>query len=201
MSPQPTVYVVDDNAEVRESIALVIKSMGLNGQGYGSAEEFLEHYRDELGPPRCLLLDVNLPGLDGLGLQKKLVAGRIKIPVIMITGVGNVSMAVQAIKVGAVDFIEKPFSLETLMLVVQKALDRDTRQRADQAHGAEVAHRLAILSHREREVLDLLVAGLTSKHIATKLKISEKTVAKHRVAVFRKMQVDGIAELVALLMS
>lgn len=201
MLNQPTVYVVDDDPQVRESLTLLMNSMGLNVQAFGNAEEFLAQYVDEPGAPRCLVLDVRMPGLSGLGLQERLNAEGIKLPIIMITGYGNVPMAVQAMSAGATDFIEKPFSRQTLLMRVQEAIDRDARYRTDMVRRREIAARVATLSQREREVMDLLVTGDNSKHIASKLEISEKTVAKHRAKVFQKMQVDSVAALVSLSMS
>jgi FixJ family two-component response regulator len=192
------VYVVDDDPQVRESLALLMNSVGLNVEAYASAEEFLDRYRDAPGPPRCLVTDVRMPGLSGLGLQERLAAQGIKIPIIMITGYGNVPMAVQAMSAGACDFIEKPFSRQTLLMRVQEAIDRDAQHRTEQSYRSQVDAKLATLSQREREVMDLIVGGDNSKHIASKLAISEKTVAKHRAKVFQKMEVDSIAALVCL---
>lgn len=198
MPAQPIVYIVDDDPQVRESLSLLMSSVGLCAEAYSSAEEFLEKYHDDPGPPRCLVLDVRMPGLSGLGLQDKLAGQGIKIPIIIITGYGNVPMAVQAMSAGACDFIEKPFSRQTLLMRVQEAIDRDAQYRTDQVRRGQVAAKLATLSQREREVMDLLVSGGNSKHIASKLEISEKTVAKHRAKVFQKMEVDSIAALVCL---
>jgi len=167
-------------------------------KAYGTAEEFLDEYTDEPGPPRCLVLDVRMPGLSGVGLQERLNSKGIKVPVIVITGYANVPLAVQAMSNGAIDFIEKPFSRQTLLTRVQEAIDRDAQQRQHLARRAEVATRFATLSQREREVMGLLVSGNNSKHIASKLEISEKTVAKHRAKVFLKMQVDSVAALVSM---
>ncbi len=198
MPAQPTVYVVDDDPQVRESLSLLMNSVGLNVEAYASAEEFLARYRDDSGPPRCLVTDVRMPGLSGLGLQERLVTQGIMIPIIMITGYGNVPMAVQAMSAGACDFIEKPFSRQTLLMRVQEAIDRDAQHRSEQSVRLQVNAKLATLSQREREVMDLIVGGDNSKHIASKLAISEKTVAKHRAKVFQKMEVDSIAALVRL---
>lgn len=198
MPTQPTVYVVDDDPQVRESLTLLMNSVGLNVESFACAEEFLETYRDEVGPPRCLIVDVRMPGLSGLGLQERLSAQGMKIPIIMITGYGNVPMAVQAMSAGACDFIEKPFSRQTLLMRVQEAIDRDAQHRTEQVRRSHVSARLATLSQREREVMNLIVGGDNSKHIASKLEISEKTVAKHRAKVFQKMEVDSIAALVCL---
>ena len=198
MLTQPTVYVVDDDPQVRESLTVLINSMGLGVEAYGSAEDFLEHFSDEPGPPRCLILDVRMPGLSGIGVQEKLRSDGAKMPVILITAYGNVPLAVQAMLGGAADFIEKPFSRQTLMVRVQEAIDRDAQHRATQVKRGEIRGRLAMLSQREREVMDLLITGENSKHIASKLQISEKTVAKHRAKVFQKMHVDSVAALVCL---
>ena len=194
----PTVYVVDDDPQVRESLKLLMRGVGLRTEVFGSAEDFLEAYEDGLGPPRCLVLDVRMPGMSGLGLQEKLVAGGIRIPIILITGYGDVSMAVKAMAAGAVDFIEKPFSRQALLTRVQEAIDRDAERRHRESQLADMAHRLGALSQREREVMDLLIAGNHSKQIAARLCIGEKTVAKHRARVFEKMRVDSVAALVHL---
>lgn len=194
----PTVYIVDDDPQVRESLRLLMRSVGLRTEVFGSAEDFLEAYQDGAGPPRCLVLDVRMPGMSGLGLQEKLTAAGYEIPVIMITGYGDVSMAVKAMGAGAVDFIEKPFSRQALLTRVQEAIDHDANRRHRETQQANVVERLGSLSHREREVMDLLIAGNHSKQIASKLNIGEKTVAKHRARVFEKMRVDSVAALVHL---
>ncbi len=201
MAIQPVVHVVDDDPQVRESLGLLFRSAGLSVQSHASAEEFLAHYRDDLSTPCCLVLDVRMPGLSGLGLQKELAAAGIEIPVIMISGYADVASAVQAMSAGALDFMEKPFSRQTLMQRVMEALDRSARQRQEQARRAEVAARIATLSAREREVLDLLVAGKHAKHIAAEFGIGEKTVLKHRARVLDKMRVESIAELVRVVLT
>jgi len=198
MSEQPIVYVVDDDPQVRESLNLLMRSVGFNAKVFDSAENFLDSYDESPGPPRCLILDVRMPGLSGLGLQEKLIANGVTIPVIMITGFGDVSMAVKAMSAGAIDFIEKPFSRQAVLTRVQEAIDRDAAHRRRLAQRATVAERLEQLSHREREVMDLLIAGNHSKQIASRLQIGEKTVAKHRARVFDKMRVDSVASLVHL---
>jgi two-component system response regulator FixJ len=195
---QPTVYIVDDDLQVRESLELFVRSVGLNVETFASAEDFLDRYVDSPGPPRCLVVDVRMPGLSGLGLQEKLASEGIQIPMIIITGYGNVPMAVQAMRAGAVYFLEKPVNRQVLFERVQEAIDRDAVARQDQARQKNVAKRLDALSPREREVLDLLVVGKNAKQIASRMNISEKTVAKHRAKVFEKMRVDSIAELVQL---
>jgi two-component system, LuxR family, response regulator FixJ len=198
MDNQPTVHVVDDDPQVRESLNLFMRSVGFDTKVYDSAEAFLDAYEDATGPPRCLVLDVRMPGLSGLGLQKRLVDRGINVPTIIITGYGDVSMAVKAMGAGAIDFIEKPFSRQALLTRVQEAIDRDASRRRLQTQRADVNFRLDSLSHREREVMDLLVIGKSAKQIAAKLNIGEKTVAKHRARVFGKMRVDSVAALVHL---
>jgi two-component system, LuxR family, response regulator FixJ len=198
MVNQPTVYIVDDDPQVRESLNLLMRGVGFNTEVYDSAEGFLDAYENLPGPPRCLILDVRMPGLSGLGLQEKLIESGIRLPTIVITGYGDVSMAVKAMGAGALDFIEKPFSRQALLTRVQEAIDRDAAVRRQQAQRADVTTRLESLSHREREVMDLLIAGNHSKQIATKLNIGEKTVAKHRARVFEKMRIDSVAALVHL---
>jgi len=195
---QPTVYVVDDDPQVRESLQLLLTSTGLNVETFASSEDFLNHYRDDPGPARCLIVDVRMPGLSGLGLQDRLLTDGARLPIIVITGYGNVPMAVQAMTNGAVDFIEKPFSRQALLSRVQEAIERDALYRVEQGKRRVVDDRLATLSQREREVLDLLINGDSSRHIASKLAISEKTVAKHRARLFQKMQVDSVAALVSM---
>jgi two-component system response regulator FixJ len=198
VASQPTVYVVDDDLQVRESLELFVRSVGLNVETFASAEEFLDSYVDSPGPPRCVVVDVRMPGLSGLGLQDKLASEGIRIPMIIITGYGNVPMAVQAMRAGAVYFLEKPVNRQVLFERIQEAIDRDAVARQEQAREKDVAKRLAALSPREREVMDLLIVGKNAKQIASRMKISEKTVAKHRAKVFEKMRVDSIAELVQL---
>lgn len=195
MNDQPTVHIVDDDPQVRESLNLLFCSIGLNVEPYTSAEEFLDRYKDDTGLPRCLVLDIRMPGLSGLGLQERLQSANISIQTIIITGYGDVSMAVQAMNAGAVDFIEKPFSHQQLLSRVQEALDRDAEFRRNQLQRSVAVSRMATLSVRERDVMELLVAGKHSKQIGFELHISEKTVAKHRVRVFSKMNVDNVAAL------
>jgi FixJ family two-component response regulator len=189
---------VDDDQEVRESLNLLIRSIGLNVKSYVSAEEFLDRYEDCPGPPRCLILDIRMPGLSGLDLQERLLADNIRIPIVVITGYGDVSMAVRAMDAGAVDFIEKPFSRQQLLTRVQEAIDRDAQYRRDQYQRNDALARLKTLSPRELNVMELMVAGRQSKQIGYELSISEKTVAKHRMKVFSKMNVDSVASLAYL---
>ena len=194
-----TVYIVDDDPQVCESLSLMVRSVGLNAETYLSAESFLDNFRGASKSPSCMVIDVRMPGLSGLGLQRTLAARGRAIPMIMISGCADIPMAVQAMSAGALDFLEKPFNRQTLLARIQDAVDRDAQQRQQDARSDEVVSRVEKLSARQREVLDLLVAGKHSKQIAGELKIGEKTVAKHRACVLEKMQVDSVVELVHLI--
>jgi two-component system, LuxR family, response regulator FixJ len=195
----PIVYIVDDDPQVCESLSMMVRSAGLGVETYPSAEAFLDGFQNSPDGPRCMVLDVRMPGLSGLGLQQALAAQGRSIPTIMISGCADIPMAVQAMSAGAMDFLEKPFSRRTLLTRIQEAIDRDIRRHRDSALSADVAARVEKLSGRQREVFDLLVAGKHSKQIAGELGIGEKTVAKHRAYVLEKMQVDGVVELVRLM--
>ena len=196
MVSKPTVYIVDDDSAIRDSLSWLIGSVGLNVETYGSAGEFL----DACDPhtPGCLVLDVRMPGMSGLDLQDQLVARGVKIPIIFITGYGDVPTAVRAMKAHAVDFIEKPFDDQALLDLVQKCINQDAqRQRQEERH-AEVLTRLAALTPRERQVMEMVVAGGTNKGIARRLGVSAKTVEAHRAHLMAKMQADNTADLVHL---
>ncbi len=195
----PTVYVVDDDPQVCESLSLMVRSVGLEPKTYPSAEAFLDGCHDAPGPPKCLVLDVRMPGLSGLGLQQTLAAQGRRMPIIMISGCADIPMAVQAMSMGALDFLEKPFSRRAILARIQEAIDQDARNQHQSTRKAELANRIEKLSARQREVLDLLVAGKHSKQIAGELDIGEKTVAKHRAGVLEKMRVDNVVELVRLM--
>jgi FixJ family two-component response regulator len=195
----PTVYIVDDDPQVCESLSLLVRSAGLATQTYLTAEAFLEAFHDAPDSPRCLVLDVRMPGLSGLALQETLAAQGKTVPIIMISGCADIPMAVQAMNAGAVDFLEKPFNRHALLARIQEAIDRDAKRQQQAARRAQLAARVATLSPRQREVLDRLVAGKHSKQIATELGIGEKTVAKHRAGVLEKMQADSAVELVRLM--
>jgi len=195
----PTVYVVDDDPQVCESLSLMVRSVGLEARTYLSAEAFLDGSHDMPSAPKCLVLDVRMPGLSGLGLQQTLAAQGLKMPIIMISGCADIPMAVQAMGAGAVDFLEKPFSRRALLARIQEAIDLDARNQHQLIRRSELAARIERLSARQHEVLDLLVAGKHSKQIAAELGIGEKTVAKHRAGVLEKMQVDNVVELVRLM--
>src|SRR5258706_3751679 len=189
----PIVFVVDDDISVRESLELLIAHAGWQPETFASAQEFLSRPR-ELAP-NCLVLDVSLPDLSGLDLQK-LVADRIDMPIIFITGHGDVPTSVQAMRAGAVEFLTKPFSDDVLLGAVRPALERS---RAALAHETEIRalrDRQASLTPREREVMALVVSGLLNKHVGGELGISEITVKAHRGKVMRKMKADSLADLV-----
>lgn len=192
----PTVFVVDDDAAVRESLSLLIRSMGLEVQTFDTAQAFLDGCAPER--PGCLVLDIRMPGMSGLDLQDRLGEHGITLPVIFITGHGDVAMAVRAMKHGALDFIEKPFNDQQLLDRVNQAieLDRVSREARD-AREADSA-RLALLSPREREVMERIVRGEANKVVALELGLSERTVEIHRAKVMAKSGTRSLAELVAL---
>ena len=196
---QSTVFVVDDDEAMRESLTWLIESVGLNVETFSSADDFLKFYYP--GRPGCLLLDVRMPGMSGLELQGHLQKQQVKVPVIIITGHGDVPMAVRAMKAGAIDFIEKPFNDEQLLESIRNALSIDDTQRDEQAFKAEVASRLAQLTPRESEVMDMVTSGKSNKEIANTLGVSAKTVEAHRAKVMEKMEAGSLAELVRLVVS
>lgn len=191
----PTVFVVDDDAAMRTSLRWLIESVGLSVETYNSAQEFLNAYTDRSG---CIVLDVRMPGMSGLELQEHLNSRRIMIPVIIVTGHGDIPMAVAAMKAGAVEFIEKPFNDQRLLDCVQEALQRDNRIRNDQVEKAAIDQRLDNLTPREEKVMEMVVAGKANKVIAALLDVSAKTVEAHRAKVMEKMGVTSLAELVRL---
>ncbi|MCE5303665.1 MAG: response regulator [Planctomycetaceae bacterium] len=193
-----TVYIVDDDPDLRESLAMMIRSLGLNVESYASAEAFLDAYQDQSDLPKCMVLDIRMPGLSGLGLQQMLAAEGRSMPTIMISGCADIPMAVNAMRLGAIDFLEKPVSGQILTARIREAIDRCVRHQREVGRKAELTRHIERLSSRQREVLDLLVLGERSKQIARQLGIGEKTVAKHRASVLEKMQVDNVVELVRL---
>lgn len=196
---EPTVFVVDDDPYVLKGLRLLMKSVKLNVETYLSAQEFLDGY--DPAQPGCLLLDLRMPGISGLELQEILQTRNIPIPIIIITGYSEVQAAVQAMKRGAVEFLEKPFNDQLLIDQVQKAIAEDAQIRQKRAEQEAVLARLALLTPRERKVMDLVIAGKLNKVIARQLGISPKTVESHRARVMKKMKVDSVAELVALVIS
>jgi len=198
-TPQPspaTVFVVDDDEAVRESLALLLRSVELAAATFSSAHEFLGSY--DPAAPGCLILDVRLPGMSGLELQQRLADDGADLPIVFITGHGDVPMAVRAMRSGAVDFLQKPFSDQDLLDRVQQALAEQSQRRQQRASKAVIAQRIRSLTPREHEVMELIVEGHANKIIANRLGTSQRTVEVHRASVMRKMQADSVARLVHL---
>ncbi|KRT54964.1 response regulator transcription factor [endosymbiont of Ridgeia piscesae] len=198
MSSEPTVFVVDDDQAMRNSLKWLIESVAMKVETFASANAFIESYYP--GRSGCLLLDVRMPGMSGLELQEYLQRNSIPIPVIIITGHGDVPMAVRAMKAGAIDFIEKPFNDELLLESIRHAIIFDEKQRDIQAQRSEVAARLARLTPREHEVMEMVTIGKANKEIANALGVSAKTVEAHRARVMEKMAARSLAELVRMAM-
>lgn len=192
-----TVFLVDDDPSVRKAMARLIKSAGHTVQTFGSAREFLDSGWENHSPA-CLVLDVQLPGLSGLDLQRVLQTGRTAVPVIFITGHGNIPMGIQAMKEGAVDFLPKPVKDTVLLCAIEQALARSVRDHAQRDEQEEIQWRMNTLTPREREVMALVVRGLLNKQVAHELGTVEKTIKVHRARVMQKMQVESLAELVRI---
>jgi len=194
MIPGPTVFVVDDDQAVQNCVRRLVESIHLDVETFGSADEFLKAC--DPTRPGCIVLDVRMPGMSGLELQQRLIELGYTLPVIMLSGYGDVSVAVRAMKAGAVSFIEKPFNDHFLLDTIREAIRKDTQNRREQALAGEIQSRIARLTPREREVMDLLVAGNVSKAVAAKLRLSEKTIEVHRAHVMKKLEAKTIADLV-----
>jgi RNA polymerase sigma factor (sigma-70 family) len=193
-----TVFVVDDDEAMRNSLKWLLESEGCAVETFASASQFLDDYYP--GRAGCLLLDVRMPGMSGLELQEYLHGEQIRIPVIIITGHGDVPMAVRAMKAGALDFIEKPFDDEKLLAGIRRALETDLERRTQQATRADLAIRMAQLTPREREVMLMVTDGKSNKEIAGELGVSAKTVEAHRARVMEKMEARSLAELVRMVL-
>lgn len=191
--PAPVVYVVDDDPAVRKSISFLLGILGIEIRALDSAMEFVSTYRS--GVPSCLVLDVRMPGISGLELQERLNQARIDIPIIFISGHGDIPMAVRAMRAGAIDFLTKPFNDQDLLDLVQRALKADRQRQVLHREKAAIDARYALLTQREAEILKHVIAGHTNKHIASLLSISVKTVETHRARLMEKMRVENVAEL------
>ncbi|MGA2415569.1 MAG: response regulator [Candidatus Sulfotelmatobacter sp.] len=192
----PTVFVVDDDVSVRESLESLIRCEGWRPETFASAQEFLDYPRVLV--PNCLVLDVSLPGLDGLGLQRLVAGDRKDMPIIFITGHGDVPMTVRAMKAGAVEFLTKPFNDDVLLAAIRAALEHSRVALSLEAEMRVLRNRYASLSQRERQVMALVVSGLLNKQIGGELGISEITVKAHRGKVMQKMKADSLADLVKI---
>ena len=190
------VFIVDDDAPMRESLKNLIRSVGLRAEVFASAQEFLRSKRPDV--PGCLVLDVRMPGLSGLDLQRRTTEAGVEIPIIFITGYGDIPMSVRAMKAGAVEFLTKPFRDQDLLDAIQQALERDRKARDQRAAIEELRSRFASLTPREREVMARVVAGLLNKQIGGELGTSETTVKIHRHQVMEKMGAGSLPELVRM---
>ena len=195
-SDEQIVFVVDDDADVRAGLSDLLRSVGLRSEGFASAAEFLEKRRDDVA--RCLVLDVRLPGLSGLDFQTRLARDQIDIPIIFITGHGDIPMTVRAMKGGAVEFLTKPFREQDLLDAVQAALGRDRTRRERERNLSELRKRFETLSQREQQVMTLVTSGLMNKQVAAKIGISEVAVKVNRHKLMKKLAANTLADLVRM---
>ena len=194
-----TVYVVEDDEAVRDSLELLLKSDGKAVRTYENAHAFLKDYSDDMAG--CIVLDIRMPGMDGMELQKKLNEKHSLLPIIFVTGHGDVPMAVDAMKEGAVDFIQKPYREEALLEKIESALEKDQEQRKTLGEKQEIVRRIKTLTPRESEIMDRMIAGQANKVIAIELEISQRTVEIHRSRVMHKMGTHSLAHLVRMVLS
>ena len=197
MNSTPTVFLIDDDPAIRDAVGLLLRANGLAVETFASAVDFLES--NAVQRPGCLLLDVRMPGMSGLDLQKRLQEMSCRTPIIFMTGHGDVPMAIRAMKAGAFDFVEKPFQAQALLDRLHEALALDAQERRRQARRNEVAARMALLSPREREVMERVAAGQYNKVIAADLGISISTVEIHRKRVMEKLQAASLSEMIQML--
>ena len=193
---QPVVFVIDDDASVRDALEDLLRSVGLEVVSFRSAQEFLDSKRDDV--PGCIVLDVRLPGLSGPEFQRTLIESGIHLPIIFISGHGDIPMSVRAIKSGAIEFLTKPLHQQELLDAVQAGIERDRARRQEAMVVAELQERFDSLTSREREVLSLVVTGRPNKQIATQLELSEMTLKVHRSQVMRKMRANSLVDLVRM---
>jgi two-component system response regulator FixJ len=198
MGLEPTVFIVDDDQEVRDALELLMQSIGLAAQSFASAQAYLDAF--DPARPGCVVLDVRMKGMSGLELQRRLSEEPLFPPIIVITGHGDVPMAVRGVKAGAVDFIEKPFNDQLLLDAVHRALEQDAEQRGEASRLADITVRLARLTPREREILEEVAAGKRNKIIAADLGISQSTVEAHRAKVMEKMEARSLSDLMRMLL-
>lgn len=196
MSEQASVFIVDDDEQVRSALTLLMESVGLNAQSFASAQEYLDQFDPE--KPGCLILDVRMPGMSGLDLQARLTAEKIHPPIIIITGHGDVPMAVRAVRSGALDFIEKPFNNQVMLDSVHKAIEKDAVQRGETSRLQDIEDRYNALTPREIEVLQYVIEGKRNKIIASEMNISQSTVEAHRSKVMEKMNAESMSDLMRM---
>jgi len=193
---RPVVFVVDDDPSMRHALQDLVASVGLEPRAFATPQEFLQARRADV--PSCLVLDVRLPGSSGLAFQEELARAGVRVPVIFITGHGDIPMSVRAIKAGAVEFLSKPFREQELLDAIHAGIERDRAQRRAAAAVADLEQRFATLTERERQIMPLVIAGQASKRIAAELGVAEATVKVHRAQIMRKMQANSLPELVRM---